>query len=82
MRMILTQNLTNYASALFMGTGMTEAQPIHSIKNAPMYRFQAIAHIGQGSRNYDAHSIVKVGALHLLFDDNWLDYSNFHLVIS
>ena len=51
----------------------------HSIENAPLHRLQAIANIGQGPRNNDAHGVVEVRLAHLVIDTHWPNNPNFHL---
>jgi hypothetical protein len=40
----------------------------HGVQDASVNRLQAIADIGQGTADDDAHRIVQVGLLHLLFE--------------
>ncbi|MBA7542557.1 hypothetical protein ES705_34880 [subsurface metagenome] len=75
MRVILTQHLTNNAGALLMRARMVNPHIIHSIKDAPVYRFQSVPHIRQGTGSDNTHSIGKIRALHLIFNIYRFDFS-------
>jgi hypothetical protein len=46
----------------------------HCIENSSLYGLEAITHVGQCARSYDAESIVKVTRLRCLVESNvlWL----------
>ena len=43
-------------------------QPVHRVEYAPVHGLQAIAHIGQSAPDDDAHRVIKIRPLHLIFD--------------
>ena len=42
-----------------------EPQPLHGVEDAPVHGLQAVAHVGQRTRDDDAHRVLEVRALHL-----------------
>ncbi len=71
--MVLAQDLADDAGALFVGLVGPQAQVVHGVQDAAVDRLEAVAHVGQGAGDDDAHGVVEVGALHLLVD---VDLSN------
>ena len=41
---------------------------LHRIENAPVHRFQPVAHVRQRPADDHAHRVIEIGALHFLFD--------------
>ena len=76
--MVLAQNLTDDAGALFVRPVGPQAHIVHGVQDATVDGFEAIAHIGQGPGDDDAHGIVQVRALHLLIDVDLPNSSYFH----
>ena len=37
---------------------------VHGVKNAAVYRFEAVTYVRQGAPNNHTHGVVEVGALH------------------
>ena len=46
---------------------------MHRVEDAAMHRFQAVTRIRQRPADDDAHGVIEVGALHLLFDGHRCD---------
>ena len=67
-RMVLADHVADDASRLLVGLVVVVAEFAHGIQHASMYRLQAIANIRQGSSDDDAHRVVEIGLLHLLFE--------------
>ena len=66
MRMILTDHVTNGTCRLSMRTARCDAAFVHRVEDTTMNRLQAIAHIGQCTRNDNAHRVFKKRCAHLL----------------
>jgi len=45
-----------------------DALLVHGVEDAAMHGFQAVSHIRQGPGDDDAHRVIDVGLLHLVFD--------------
>ena len=70
---ILTDDVTHDAGGLLVGGTVGVTQLSHGEQYASVYRFEAIAHVGQSPADNDAHRIVDIGRTHLLFDRDGLD---------
>ena len=67
MGMVLTHGITYNTGTLEVGFVRAEAQVVvHRIEKATLGRFEAIACIGQGTRNDDGHRVVQEGLRHLV----------------
>src|SRR5436190_11830137 len=66
--MVLTENISDYARALFRGPVEIQAHLAHGVQNAAMDWLQAVANIRQRSTDDDTHRVVEIRPLHLLFD--------------
>ena len=66
MGMILGHRLAHDAGRLFEGAVRTQADLVHGVENAALYRLEAVPHVGQGPIYDDVHRKVEVGAAHLL----------------
>ena len=67
-RMVLADHVADDASRLLVGLVVVVAKFAHGMQHTSMYRLQAIADIRQGSPDDDAHRVVEIGLLHLLFE--------------
>ena len=67
MRMVFTQHLADDTGALAVRAVVAYTHVIHGIENAPVYRFQPVTYIREGTRHDDTHRIVEVRALHFVF---------------
>ena len=68
MRVIFTQHITHYARAFHIRTIPRGIRFVHRKKNAPMHRFQAIAHIRQRTSDDHAHGVFEVRTAHFIFE--------------
>jgi len=68
MRMVFTDDITHNACRLLVRLVEVIAQFMHGKEDAAMNRFQAIAHIGNGATDDNAHRIVEIRKLDLVFD--------------
>ena len=76
MRMVFLQYLADRGRALFIAAVGQHALVIHGIEDPSVDRFQPVGNIGKGSPHYDAHSVVDIGVLHLVFYLNELNFSH------
>ena len=79
MRVIFTQNFADDTRRLLVGLAGPHAGFLHGIEYTAMYRFQTIPHIRQGTRYDNAHRIIDVAVLHLVFQINGDNFSLFKL---
>ena len=79
MRVIFTQNFADDTRRLLVGLAGTHACFLHSIEYTAVYRFQTIPDIRQSTSHDNAHRIVDVAVLHLVFQINGDDFSLFKL---
>ena len=69
----LTHHVADDAGGLAVRPGPVVAAHAHGVENAPVHRFQAVAHVGDGPRHDHAHRVIEVGALHFVFNGNERD---------
>ncbi len=81
-RMIATQHITNRCSRLAVRVVVGQSILIHGVKNAPVYRFKAVAYIRQRSCCYNRHCILKEGGFYLPFHINVGNFLVFELYVS
>ena len=67
-RMVALHRLADDAGALAGGRGRPEAQVVHRHQDAPLRRLEAVAHVGQGPADDDAHGVGEVAVLQLVLD--------------
>ena len=79
MRMIFTQNFADDTRRLLVGLAGTHTGFLHGVEDTAVYRLQAVPHIWQGTRHDNAHRIVDVAVLHLVFQINGDNFSLFKL---
>ena len=64
--MVFTHGIAYDTGALSIGPVRADPQLIHIVEGAPLYRLEAVAHVGQGTGNDDTHRVVDIGLLHEL----------------
>ena len=67
-RMVALHRLADDAGALAGRAGRAEAEVVHGHEDAPLRRFEAVAHVGQGPTDDDAHGVGEVAVLQLVGD--------------
>ena len=72
-RVVVAHDLADDAGGLGEGRGGAVAAVVHGVQDAPVNGFEAVAHVGQGAPDDDAHRVVQVGALHLLLQVDLAD---------
>ena len=65
-RVILADNVADGTGRLHMRTVRRVAGLVHGVQDAAMDRLQAVAHVGQGAADDDAHGIFQERRSHLL----------------
>ena len=75
----VAQNVAHHAHTLGIPAVRAVSTVIHGVDDAAVYRFQPIAHIGQGAAHDDAHGVVHVGLFHLFFQIHLHDAGGFRL---
>ena len=66
--MVFTDHVTDDTRGLLIGFVMVVAKFAHGVQHAPVDGLEAVANIGQRAPDDDAHRIVEIGLLHLLFE--------------
>ena len=64
-RMVLAKHFTNDTGAFLVDRARANSHVVHRVQNTPVHRLEAVARIGQGARDNDAHGIIQVRAAHL-----------------
>jgi len=77
-RVIVTGRVAGDLGALPVRPPRRQVEVVHRDQHAPLRGLQAVARIGQRSRDDHAHGVVEVGALHLLFDVDLADRAEIH----
>jgi hypothetical protein len=67
-RVILTHHVTDHAGRLHIGTFRRLPLFVHREQYPTVHGFQAVARVGQGAADDDAHRIVEIGAAELVLD--------------
>ena len=65
-RVVLADDVADGTGGLHMRTVRRVAGLVHGVQDAAMDRLQAVAHIGQGTADDDAHGILQERRSHLL----------------
>lgn len=73
MRVVLTHDVTDDAGALVPAAVGAVTTVVHRVDDPTVYRFEAVAHIGQGTPDDDAHRVVEVRVLDLITNLDRLD---------
>ena len=66
--MVITHNLADDFGGLAVGTVVHQTHLVHAVENATMHRLEAIPYVRQGSPHDDAHGVIEVRGVHLVFD--------------
>ena len=72
-RVVLAHHAADDVGRLAVGTVGPQALLEHRPQDPAVHRFQAVAHVGQGSADDHRHRVVEVGALDLLLELDGLD---------
>ena len=72
-RVVLTHDVTDDAGALVPAAVGAVTAVVHRVDDPTVYRFEAVAHIGQGTPDDDAHRVVEVRVLDLVTNLDRLD---------
>jgi len=72
---VFAEDLTNSPGRLLVRPVGLKAKIAHGIKDAAVNRFQSVANIGKSPVYDDAHGVIDVGLLHLVFYADWDDFS-------
>ena len=80
MRVELTHHVTDDTGTLRECLVGAVAAVEHGVDHAAVHGLQAVAHIGQGSPDDDAHRVVEVGALHFELQVDLVDLAVLHEV--
>ena len=75
-RVVLTHHLADYAGRFAMRLSRCDAQFPHPKQDSSLNRLEAVSDVGNGSPTDNAHRVVDVGLLHLLFDKR--SFNAFH----
>ena len=75
MRMIFTENFTDDTRRFLVRFVGAHTGFLHGIQDAAVYRLQAVPDIWQGTSNNNAHRIIDVAVLHLMFQIDRYDLS-------
>ncbi len=68
MGVIFTDDITDNTGRLLVGARIGVGQILHGVEDAAVNRLEAVAGVGQGATDDDAHRIVNIGGGHLLFN--------------
>ena len=71
-RMVLTDHVTDHTSRLLMLCVPHIVQFEHRKEHTAVNRLQTVTHVRKSSAHDHAHSVIKVGALHFIFQRNRL----------
>jgi hypothetical protein len=67
-RVIFTDDVADDTGRLLVGLVPVVAELVHGEKHAPVHGLEAVADVRQGASDNDAHGVVHVGLLELVFD--------------
>ena len=76
--MVLAQHLANDAGRFLVRRVGPQVQVVHSVEDTALDRLEAVAGVGQGTRDDDAHRIVHVCLAHFNVNVYLTDGANFH----
>ncbi|SMG66988.1 hypothetical protein BMETH_806_1 [methanotrophic bacterial endosymbiont of Bathymodiolus sp.] len=71
MRVIFTDHIPDYTRRFFIGFIPVITQDIHCVQHPSMNRLQAISNIRERSTDDNAHRVIQIRLLHLVFEINW-----------
>ena len=66
--MELTDDVADDAGRFLVGLVVSRSRVIEGVENTPVDGFQAVLDVGDGPADDDAHGVVQVGPLHLVFE--------------
>ena len=66
--MVLAHHFAGDFGALARGPVGREAHLVHPVKDAPVHRLEAVAHVRQRAPHDHAHGVIQVRAAHFVFD--------------
>src|SRR6202022_1198228 len=75
--MVLSEHLADHGGALLVTRTGGHAGIQHRPENAPLRRFQSVAHVRQRAADDHAHRVVHVGRAHLLLELDRMDAAGF-----
>ena len=75
---VFAQHLPHHPRRLLGRLVGGETHVVHGVEDAPLNGFQAVAGIGQGAGDDDAHGVAQKGVPHLLVYVYFLDNADFH----
>ena len=67
-RMVLAEHVADDARRLLVGLVPEDLLLLHRVQDAPVHRLEAVADVGDGATDDDAHRVVEVGRTQLVFD--------------
>ena len=70
---VVTHDLADDAGGLGERGGGTVSAVVHGVQDTTVDGLEAVAHVGQGTSDDDAHGVVEVGALHFLLQVDLAD---------
>ena len=70
---VVTHDLADDAGGLGERGGGAVSAVVHGVQDATVDGLEAVAHVGQGASDDDAHRVVEVGALHLFLQVDLAD---------
>src|SRR5581483_6703127 len=76
--MVTIEHFADDTGALAMLLARVEAHLAHRIENAPLHRFEAVAHVGQRARSDNGHRIREIALSHFVFDVDLMDKVDIH----
>ncbi len=68
MGVVLAEDFADDLGALAGGAVGREAQLAHPKQDAAVDGLEAVANVGEGAADDDAHRVIDIGAPHLIFD--------------
>jgi hypothetical protein len=72
---VFAQHFANDTGAFAVGGVGADTHVVHGVEDAPVDGFEAVAGIGQGAGDDDAHGVIEVGVAHLLVDVYGVDWN-------
>ena len=66
MRVVLTHDLADYASALVPAAIRAVAAVVHPVEDPPVHRLEPVTNIRQRTTHDHAHGVIEIGLLDLI----------------
>jgi hypothetical protein len=66
--MVFTEHLADHAGTFFIRLAVLEIKLLHGEQDAPVHRFEPIAHVGKGTSDDNAHGVIQVSILYLFLN--------------